>query len=227
MPQIIITKDNSPTLFSEQFNAHYHSLFGAVKESQYVFVENGLKFFNQQHSKNAIKIIKILEIGWGTGLNCFLTFLEHQSNFIHQHIEYISIEKYPLENGIISQLSECYPFQQNKKLFLTLHSRELRIQLHQNFILQKIILDINDALHQIKENSIDIIYYDAFAPSSQPEMWNYSIFEKLYLLMNTNAVLVTFCAKGEFKRMLKKIGFIVENPPGAAGKREMTRAIKK
>lgn len=224
MPQIIITKDNSPTIFSEQFNAHYHSLYGAVQESQYVFVENGLKFFYQQHSK---KEIKILEIGWGTGLNCFLTILEHQRNFVHQHIEYIGIEKHPLENSIISELSECYPFHQNTELFLALHSKELKIQLHQNFVLQKILLDINDALHQIKDSSIDVIYYDAFAPSSQPEMWYYSIFEKLYLLMNTDAVLVTFCAKGEFKRMLKKIGFVVENPPGAAGKREMTRAIKK
>lgn len=222
--KIVLTQDNSPTIYSGQFKAYYHSVFGSVQESKHIFIENGLKYYLNKYKD--LPNIRILEIGFGTGLNAFLSIEFIQKNFSRIKIEYVAVEKYPLENLVISELSKHYPFNQNEKLFLDLHSIQYAIKIHSQLLLTKIFDDVNAALLQLSENTLDVVYYDAFAPSAQPEMWRAEIFEQLFQKMKSNAVLVTFCAKGDFKRLLKSIRFLVESPKGAAGKREMTRAIK-
>ena len=225
MIEVVLTEDSSPTIFNTQFNAHYHSIFGAEQESLHVFIQNGFLYYIQQYP--SLPTINILEVGLGTGLNCFLTYhYWNELKDIQPVIHYFAIEKYPLEASIIQTLKNYLPFQNNKELFCTMHQELNTILLHNNFNLHKIIGDARDIINDIENNSLNIIYYDAFAPSAQSEMWQKEIFEMLYLKLKTNGILVTFCAKGQFKRDLKFIGFEVQSLPGSLGKREMTRAIK-
>lgn len=222
MPSIVLTKDQSPTLFSEEYHAHYHSMHGAWQESHYVYIQNGLLHLNQNLSS-----INILEVGLGTGMNCFLTYTEFEK-YLHPHIsiEYYAVEKHPIYSSIVEQLSNYPPFINHPSLFFQIHQAHHDVLIHPQFKLHKIINDIQAVWKSIQDESIHLVYYDAFAPSSQPSMWQREIFEALHKKMISGGILVTFCAQGLFKRTLKQIGFIVENPPGAAGKREMTRAIK-
>jgi tRNA U34 5-methylaminomethyl-2-thiouridine-forming methyltransferase MnmC len=217
--KIILTKDNSPTIFNETLNATYHSINGALQESMHVFINNGLLNILSKHSE-----LNILEVGMGTGLNVLLSIIESQK-FFDKKINYLAIEKFPLSKSIINELSNYWPFKDFKNIFYQIHSNNIE-EFSENFILIKFYEDVNKTLNKIEEESIHLVYYDAFAPSSQPEMWNKEIFEKLFLKIKSKGVLVTFCAKGEFKRNLKSIRFVVESLPGANGKREMTRAIK-
>lgn len=225
MMKIVITKDSTPTIFSPQFNAYYHSIFGSEQESRYVFIQNGFSYYIQQYP--SLSTINILEVGFGTGLNCFLTYhYWNELKDIQPVIHYFAIEKYPLESFIIQRLANYLPFQNNKEFFYKMHQELNYITIQNNFNLHKIISDAKDKLIDIENNSLDVIYYDAFAPSTQAEMWEKQIFETLYTKLKTNGVLVTFCAKGQFKRDLKSIGFEIQSLPGALGKREMTRSIK-
>ncbi len=225
MLQIKITQDGSPTIYNSYVNAYYHSIYGALQESRYVYIEQGfLPILNIKEK------IKILEIGFGTGLNCFLTYKEWKKYTITfnllKDIEYIGIEKYPLDNSIIERMKNYPPFDEDMNLFLELHySKNNWIKLDNHFSLKVIHEDVV-CISNKELNNIDVVYYDAFAPAVQHEMWERNIFEVLYQKMNNNAVLTTFCAQGDFKRKLKSIGFVVESLKGAAGKREMTRAIK-
>ncbi len=218
--EIVLTKDHSPTLYNQDLKAHYHSLYGAVQESEYVFIKNGWEYV-----KNNFDVINILEIGLGSGMNCFLTyqkFLEEKNKIVN----YWGVEKFPLERAIVEKLSIYRPFSDNVSIFLKIHSSNLEVRLSENFLLKKMFMDVNEAFEKMEDNTIQLVYYDAFAPSSQPEMWKKDLFEKLFTKMVRGGVLVTFCAKGQFKRDLKQIGFEVQVLKGAAGKREMTRAIK-
>lgn len=226
MLQIITTQDGSPTIFHSELNTSYHSIYGAVQESKYVFIQNGLiPLLNTKKEK-----IKILEIGFGTGLNCLLTYLEWKnfSNYASKSIDFIGIEKYPIDDSMITLLQNYPPFNEHKNIFQQMHSIKANThhKFDNKFQLKILHLDVIADFHTIEENEIDLIYYDAFAPSAQPKMWEKNIFELLYKKMNDSAILVTFCAQGQFKRNLKDIGFIVETLKGAPGKREMTRAIK-
>lgn len=219
--EIVLTKDHSPTLYNKDLKAHYHSLYGAVQESEYVFIKNGWEYV-----KNNFDVINVLEIGLGSGMNCFLTyqkFLEEKNKKI---VNYFGIEKFPLERAMIEKLSIYKPFSDNVSIFLKIHSSNLEVRLSENFLLKKIVADVKEALEKTEDNTIQLVYYDAFAPSSQPEMWKKELFEKVFAKMVSRGVLVTFCAKGQFKRDLKQIGFEVQTLKGAMGKREMTRGIK-
>lgn len=220
MLKVVETADTSPTLFHSSWKAYYHSVHGAVQESNYVFIQNGL-----MPVIHRTKNIHLLEVGLGTGLNCFLSALAIRQWAPH-FIQYVAIEKFPLEKLLFNTLSEKEPFCRHKELFLTIHSERTDVFLQENFQLIKIIEDAKVAIQNIPENFLQLIYYDAFAPSTQPEMWEKEIFEILYTKMQKDAVLVTYCAQGQFKRHLKAIGFKVETLAGAGKKREMTRAIK-
>lgn len=222
MLRIVSTKDGSVTLYHTDKNAYYRSLFGAVQESEHVFLKNGLNYVIDKKTM----LINILEVGFGTGLNCLLTFLEHEKNFSHKKILYIAIEKYLLNASMVSKLKEYSPFINHQKLFETIHSDKQEISISENFLLKKIAEDVFLALDKISMDTIDVVYYDAFSPLSQPEMWQEDIFLKIYKKLNQGGILVSYCAKGDFKRTLKKAGFKVETLKGAPGKREMTRAIK-
>ncbi|PCJ25274.1 MAG: SAM-dependent methyltransferase [Flavobacteriales bacterium] len=217
--ELKITADNSHTLFVKALNETYHSTNGAIQESKHIFIEAGLRYFN--NSK-----LNVLEIGFGTGLNAFLTLLEASKQKID--INYIAIEAFPLEEKIIQQLNYVNVLNSNAeetKWFFRLHKVEWerKQKITDNFILNKVKIELDqfEATEQF-----NVIYFDAFGPQVQPEMWTKPIFENMYSCLSKNGVLVTYCAKGSVKRTLKAVGFKLEALPGPPGKREITRAIK-
>ena len=212
----IITADGSPTLFLPEMNEHYHSINGAVQESQHVYIEAG---FNQC-SKSPQSPIHVLELGMGTGLNVLLTAMEAERRGIE--VVYTTLEKYPLSNEIVEKLH--YSAEKNE-WFQKIHSIEWEkaIALTPFFTLQKIRTDFRDFSYSGK---YDVVYYDAFAPDKQPEVWSQELFDTLFNAMHPAGILTTYCAKGHIRRMLQRSGFLVERIPGPPGKREMLRARK-
>lgn len=213
------TADGSYTLFVPELDEHYHSVKGALTESEHIFINMGLK-----HSSATTP--RILEIGFGTGLNAFLTSLETQKE--KRNIFYTTIEKYPLDMETIKRLD--YPeliAPEKSELFYSIHSAAWNSPqtVSEYFTIEKIEGDFTE-YHFKKE--YDIIYFDAFAPEKQPEMWSQELFDNLYEVLDDNGILTTYCAKGVVRRMLQKAGFAVERlagPPG--GKREILRGTKK
>src|SRR3989339_178829 len=217
--QIILTSDGSHTLFVPLLGEHYHSIHGAIQESRHVFIQTGLG------PLNAPKCIKILEIGFGTGLNALLAM-----QFAHQHqieILFTTIEKYPLRKDEFSQLNygsvlgeEWIPY------FQQLHECpwEQLVPISEAFSIQKIRADLLTASFI---ETYQIVFFDAFGPDKQPDLWTVTVFEKLYKSLEKQGVLVTYSAKGQVRRNLKAAGFEVERLPGPPGKREMLRATKK
>lgn len=217
--KLVVTGDGSDSLYNEKFDQHYHSLHGALQESMHVFINAGLKYKQTTHTD-----ISILEIGFGTGLNTLLTLQEAPSS----KINYTAIEKFPLSADIIEQLNYASVINNinSKESFRKIHAASWNAvhSINDLFLFKKVELDFEN----IDFNSeFDIIYYDAFAPNAQPELWTIAIFTKMYNALKSNGILVTYCAKGEVKRNLKAVGFEIEALPGPIGKREMTRAHKK
>lgn len=210
--ELILTKDGSHSLYVPLLNETYHSVHGAVAEAQHVFIKNGL----QAHNKT---VLSILEIGFGTGLNALLTY----ENLAEKKIHYTSLEPFPIIEAIFAQLNYHQFCNSEKSVFLALHEAnwEKEVPINANFILQKSTKTIQ-TLQSITK--YDIIYFDAFAPEKQPEMWEKEVLEKCFHLLNQNGFLVSYCAKGIVKRTLKEIGFKLETLQGPPGKREMIRA---
>ena len=212
------TADGSYTLYVPELDEHYHSVKGALTESQHIFIDMGLK-----HS--SITAPHIFEIGLGTGLNCVLTLLEAKEN--QRHVHYTGIERYPLNEEIIRKLN--YPSIIGKECendYFAIHQApwEEDVCLSPWFTLHKME---GDFTHYSFEQKYDIIYFDAFAPEKQPEMWEQSLFDNLYQVLNEGGILTTYCAKGVVRRMLQTAGFKVERLPGPpGGKREILRATK-
>jgi tRNA U34 5-methylaminomethyl-2-thiouridine-forming methyltransferase MnmC len=218
--QIITTGDGSHSLLNTQLNETYHSVHGAVRESQHVFIKNGLQYFYDYAHANTISIF---EVGFGTGLNVFLTGLFQRPEL---KINYTSIEAFPLPGAIWTHLNyTSSPVE--KKLFHDIHecSWNAPCSITDSLSLHK----IQDALqhHVLSENAFDLVYFDAFAPSKQPEMWELPILKKIFESLKAGGVFVTYCAKGQLKRDLKTLGFDVETLKGPPGKKEMVRALKK
>lgn len=217
-PEIKLTADGSHTLFVSELDEHYHSINGAVQESIHVFINKGL----HHHQKDNLHI---LEIGFGTGLNAILTLIDPLTS--NKKIFYTTIEAYPINSLLVEQLNYA---PSHKDLFKKLHDApwNRREEIAQNFSLLKIETDFPSFdFSKIDTQSIDLIYFDAFGPDKQPNMWTQELFDKLYTLSNENAILVTYCAKGAVRRMLQQSGFTVERLDGPPGKREMIRATKK
>ncbi len=218
MLQLEPTADGSNTLYVPELQEHYHSIKGALTESMHIFIEMGLR-----HS--TVPSPHVLEIGFGTGLNAFLTLLEAEQN--KRKTSYTSIELFPVGEEIIQRLK--YPegiCPEHKDLYYKLHSAEwgTTVPITSLFTLHKIEADFTQ--YPIK-GKYDIVYFDAFAPEKQPEMWNERLFKELYSALNINGILTTYCAKGTVRRMLKACGFYVERLPGPPkGKREILRATK-
>jgi tRNA U34 5-methylaminomethyl-2-thiouridine-forming methyltransferase MnmC len=212
------TADGSYTLYVPELDEHYHSVKGALTESKHIFIDMGLK-----HS--SVTAPHILEIGLGTGLNCVLTLLEAKEN--QRHVYYTGIERYPLNEEIIRKLN--YPSIIEKECeedYFAIHQApwEEDVCLSPWFTLHKME---GDFTHYSFEQKYDIIYFDAFAPEKQPEMWEQSLFDNLYQVLNEGGILTTYCAKGVVRRMLQTAGFKVERLPGPpGGKREILRATK-
>ena len=207
--ELQLTADGSHTLFIPEMDEHYHSVNGAVQESRHVFIEAE---------------ITVLEIGFGTGLNAFLTLLDAEAH--QRKIHYYSVELYPLDTDVIGSLNYGEMICAGRKdVFLALHQAEwnVPVPVTEFFELHKIQGDSNTC---VLPDRIDLVYFDAFAPDKQPEMWNREIFDRLYARTTGGGVLTTYCAKGVVRRMMKEAGYAVERIPGPPGKREMLRAIK-
>ena len=214
--EIIITLDGSSSIYIPAWKEHYHSHHGAIQEAKHVFIKNGLL------EKSNEEELKILEVGFGTGLNCLLTL---QSKPKNQQINYHGLEAFPLEKEEIAQLNYRELLEQNTvAYFENLHQGSWNevFKVEEFFILHKIQMLLLEC--KLEVNSFDLIYFDAFGPRVQPEMWTIEIFEKMFACMKKDGIFVTYCAKGQVKRDLKAVGFEVETLPGPPGKREMIRA---
>lgn len=217
--KIRTTHDGSTTIYDENFGEHFHSIFGAEQESIHVFIKNGFYVFNK-------KSLNILEMGFGTGLNALLTILACEAS--NRKVFYHTFDMYPIDNfEIIEQLSfSCLNTDLNKKLFLQIHQAPWNetCKVTKNFSLLKENISFIDAQFTL---NYDLVYYDAFSPEKQPELWNFEIFRKIFDSLHPGGILTTYCAKGEVKRTLNKVGFEVKLLPGPPGKRHMICAIKK
>jgi len=220
--KIITTADGSKTIHIEDWNEQYHSKHGAIQEAQHVFIKEGLQHYSANNKSTSIDI---LEIGFGTGLNAFLTLLEADN--IKSKINYVGVEAYPVSMDDISQLNYADLISaDNETVFNKLHkvSWEKEYEITSKFKLQK----RQQFFSEIKDNNaFDLIYFDAFGARVQPELWSKSIFKKMYKALKPNGVLVTYAAIGEVKRNMKTLGFMVERLKGPPGKRHMLRATKK
>ncbi len=216
--KIILTEDGSHSLINTDFDISYHSIHGAIQESQHVFIDAAFRMKAVLQNK-----LDILEIGFGTGLNAYLSYLEAKKRKIS--IQYTTVEAYPISLKKATKLNYPKLLQQKQAKFLQLHQVEWNKveKINALFSLEKLQ---QDALKIDFSNRFDIIYFDAFAPDAQPELWEPESLQKMYTALKQDGFFVTYCAKGIVKRRLKAVGFFVESIKGPPGKREMTRAIK-
>ena len=217
--EILITADGSTTIHLPELNEQYHSKHGAIQEAYHVFIKNGLEQFINH------KNIAILEIGFGTGLNCFITYLEAKKYKIE--IDYCGIEAYPVNIDEINKLNYISELDvlHEAEVFSNMHTLSWNEshQLSKKFFLtkrQQFFDDIED------ENVFNLIYFDAFGARVQPELWTVGIFKKMFRALKQNGILVTYSAKGSVRRAMLEAGFLIEKLPGPPGKREMLRATK-
>jgi tRNA U34 5-methylaminomethyl-2-thiouridine-forming methyltransferase MnmC len=216
--EIIHTLDGSTTIHIKEWNESYHSKHGAIQEAKHVFIKNGLALFPNQK-------VSILEIGFGTGLNAFITYLEAQK--LGQSIDYVGIEAYPiseLELQSMNYLEELEALE-SKTVFDAMHAGNWEEEniLSENFTLTK----RKQFFEQIDDiEKYDLIYFDAFGYRVQPELWSTEVFERMFKALKPDSVLVTYAARGVVKRSMIEVGFTVEKLAGPPGKREMFRARK-
>jgi len=230
--KIITTSDGSKTIQIEEWNEQYHSIHGAIQEANHVFLKHGLLFYSEticraEHSRSSkpFNNVNILEIGFGTGLNAFLTLIEAEK--LNLNINYVGIEAYPVQLDEIKQLNYVELISEKRAdIFENMHaiSWGKQYEITSNFQLEKqeiFFKDINAT------DTFDIIYFDAFGARVQPDLWTEDIFKIMFNALKENGVLVTYSAKGSVRRAMQSVGFTVERLPGPPGKREMLRAQKK
>ena len=217
--EVIRTSDGSSTIRIEAMEENYHSGHGALQEARHVFIQYGLEFLKEKDS------IRVFEMGFGTGLNALLAaeFALEQG----RHIEYTGIEAFPVEEELISQLN--YNELVLPELTATYHQMHtaswgVTHPINSLFQFQKIHAKIEE--WEAPLGLFDVVFFDAFGPRAQGEMWEIEILQKMHRLLLPGGVFVTYCAKGQLKRDLRSLGFEVESLPGPPGKREMTRGVK-
>lgn len=218
---ICITDDGSHTLYSHTFQSTYHSTFGAVQESRHVFIKSGLEYYVNPYSP---AYVRILEVGFGTGLNAWLAW--EYARLRQICVSYISIEPFPIsieQAATLNYPALTHTAEHLQKKFLSLHTCawEKPVPLDNTFTLHK----IKTTLNQYAGDMIDVVFFDAFDPSIVPHMWTIDVWHNLKKTMSNNAVLTTYCCKGDVKRGLKQAGFTIEKLKGPPGKREILRAM--
>lgn len=216
----ILTEDGSYTLFNNKIGEHYHSIHGAIQESQHVFIKSGLA-----HCKE--KEIHIFEIGFGTGLNAFLAYKYGKENNIRIH--YTTIEAFPIDIQTAEKINYGLT-EKEKKVFMSLHKDNWgrSLDIDENFSIEKINEDLSKFILRktFQKKLINVIFFDAFSPEVQSDLWEKQVFEYLYNSLSLGGILTTYCAKGYVRRNLKEVGFEVERLAGPPGKREILRAQK-
>ncbi len=218
--KIIETSDGSHSLESSKYKASYHSLQGAIEESMHVFMSAGIYYKYQQK----VKDLKIFEMGFGTGLNAYLACLS--SKQFNLKVDYTGIELHPVPPSSYLALNYHQLLKTgNQEAFIKFHTCEWekKHSFAPFFSFKKLQADLTS---YVFESTYDLIFYDAFAPSSQPILWEEDIHVKLYNALNPGGALVTYCAQGKFKRLLKQIGYELQSLNGPSRKHEMTRAVK-
>lgn len=221
--EIIQTSDGSSTIYIKDLDEHYHSKHGAIQEAYHVFLKSGFFPFLKN---NKIEELSILEIGFGTGLNAFITFIEAEN--LKVKVKYDGVEAYPVSMEEVKLLNyvEALKVLDKQSIFMKMHESEWENYqfISENFQLKK-RKQFFDEIENI--NTFNLIYFDAFGARVQPELWEVSIFQKMYNALKKNGMLVTYAAKGSVRRAMQEVGFEVERLPGPPGKREMLRAVKK
>lgn len=217
--EIITTSDGSVTIYLPEMKETYHSRFGAIQEAYHVFIKNGLTLTEGQP-------VSILEIGFGTGLNAFIAYLESLKT--KQHINYTGVEAYPvapeeaLKLNYVQQLSA----DTQQEVFNLMHSSDWEKPVLVNDMFS--LLKRKQRFEEITdENLYDVIYFDAFGYHAQPELWSVEIFAKMYNALKANGILVTYACRTVIKKAMQEVGFETEKLPGPPGKREMLRAFKR
>lgn len=224
--EIIITADGSSTIHLPEWDEQYHSKHGAIQEAYHVFIKHGLHhFYNFQQIDESCRDISVLEIGFGTGLNAFITLIEAEK--LNISVDYYGVEAYPISSEEVNQLnySDALQVENESSIFEKLHhvSWEDKHIITSTFSLTK----QQRFFSEIKEkDNYNIIYFDAFGARVQPELWTEGIFQNMFDALKINGVIVTYSAKGSVRRAMENVGFKVERLPGPPGKREMLRAIK-
>ncbi|TXK75968.1 tRNA (5-methylaminomethyl-2-thiouridine)(34)-methyltransferase MnmD [Mesonia sp. K4-1] len=218
--EIMTTADGSTTIHLPDWNEQYHSKHGAIQEAYHVFIKMGLS-----HIPITTNALHVLEIGFGTGLNALITCLEAKNQ--NRKINYCGVEGYPVSQEEVSQLNYATALDHAsaEAYFQTIHAGkwEEKFSIHENFQLikeEKMFDKIEN------KNEFHLIYFDAFGARVQPELWEVSIFKKMYEALKNQGVLVTYSAKGSVRRAMQEVGFTVERLEGPPGKREMLRATK-
>ncbi len=216
--KLIYTEDGSHTILNQQIAETYHSENGAINESQHVYIKHGLSLIEKTE-------INILEIGFGTGLNALLTYqyaIEH-----NKVVNYSTIEKYPLSIELIKRLNYPKEIKIDQKKFFDLHTSEWnkKHQLNPNFTFKKYHADLIDFSFSELKN-IDLVYFDAFSPSKQAELWTENVFKQIYDVMTIGSFLTTYSSAGIVKRALRNVGFKVKRKPGPKGKFHILNATK-
>ncbi|WP_026711762.1 tRNA (5-methylaminomethyl-2-thiouridine)(34)-methyltransferase MnmD [Flavobacterium filum] len=216
--EIIITSDGSTSIHLPEWEESYHSKHGAIQEAQHVFIKNGLSLCKGQS-------VSVLEIGFGTGLNAFITLLESHKNMVI--INYVGVEAYPISSEEVIQMN--YPNQLNANEYYDFFSKmhqcswEKCVTISEHFRLIK----RKQKFQEIKDvNQFDIIYFDAFGYRVQPELWSVEIFTKMFEALKEGGILVTYACRGPIKNAMKEAGFRIEKLAGPPGKREMLRGWK-
>ena len=227
MTKIQVTEDGSHTLFSEMAGQTYHSSHGAVQESRHIFIS---QLMGQQSMVNGQQL-SVFEIGFGTGLNALLTAQWARENGVK--VDYTTIELYPLKEEVYRELNYG-KLLGDDELFLQLHEAEWDmglVEVTENFAIRKCKSDIVEWLRNAQctmhnAQLFDVVYFDAFSPDAQPELWTEEVFRNVYALMRKGGVMTTYCAKGDVRRAMLAAGFRVEKLQGPPGKRHILRAVK-
>lgn len=218
--KIITTSDGSHSLLNEELNETYHSVHGAIQESSHVFIQRGLQFYIEEIKP---RNISVFEVGFGTGLNTLLSVSHVIDSPIA--IQYTTLELFPLQEEVWSALNYSQMIGPDE-YFSHIHRCAWGTpqRIISNFELTKLQTSLQEV--ELKPDSFDLIYFDAFAPGKQPELWTLPMLQKIVRAMKLDAVFVTYCAKGQLKRDLKALGLVVETLQGPPGKNEMVRAVK-
>lgn len=211
------TADGSTTIYLPEIDEHYHSVKGALTESEHIYINSALAVHPDTK-------LRVLEIGFGTGLNAFLSAI-----YPKKDIEYFTLELYPLSTELIEKTGYANLFsEEGKNTFYALHHAEWNkeVTINPHFHITKILDDFTNPGIELPKD-IDVVYFDAFAPEKQPQMWSQECLQRIYDIMAPHSIFITYCAKGEIRRRLQSLGFTTQRIPGPPnGKREILRAIK-
>lgn len=224
-PIVYTTNDGSHTLYVPGMDETYHSRNGAVEESLYVFIAKGLQAFVAANPEK--KTVHVFEVGFGTGLNAILTFIEAKK--LNIDIVYHSIEAFPLAIDLIKQLNYTDGLNTHEQaIFTQMHTADwnIPVAIEGQFTLVKHHAKLEDFSFAALQNYFDVIYMDAFAPNKQAELWDIAIFEQLYKALAMQGLLVTYTSKGDVKRAMQQVGLTVEKLDGPPRKRHMLRGVK-